>query len=105
MFRIFAPHATDFYKTGHIKQYPEGTRMVYSNFTCRADKLAKVLSITELSTGNPLSSARSGWDHLFTYKPGDTVKPRYFADACYGACASGIHFFIQRSKAVSYGRQ
>ena len=42
-FNIFPPHATDFYKTGHIKQYPAETRFVYSNFTCRADKLAKVL--------------------------------------------------------------
>lgn len=36
-------HATDFYKTGHIFQYPSDTRMVYSNFTCRADKFALVL--------------------------------------------------------------
>ncbi len=32
--------ATDFYKTGHIKQYPVGTELVYSNFTPRSDKLA-----------------------------------------------------------------
>lgn len=43
MFRIFPPHATDFYKTGHIRQYPKGTEFVLSNFTCRSDKLAKVL--------------------------------------------------------------
>ena len=41
--RIFPPHATDFYKTGHIRQYPAGTTLVYSNFTCRSDKLAPVL--------------------------------------------------------------
>ena len=41
--KIFPPHATDFYKTGHIRQYPEGTGMVYSNFTCRSDKWANVL--------------------------------------------------------------
>lgn len=35
--------ATDFYKTGHIKQYPEGTEFVYSNFTCRSDRHAAVL--------------------------------------------------------------
>lgn len=33
--------ACDFYKTGHRKQYPEGTNLVYSNFTPRSDKLAK----------------------------------------------------------------
>ena len=41
--RIFPPHATDFYKTGHIRQYPPGTSLVYSNFTCRSDRLAPVL--------------------------------------------------------------
>ena len=40
---IFPPHATDFYKTGHIKQYPEGTEYVYSNWTCRSDRWASVL--------------------------------------------------------------
>lgn len=33
----------DFYKTGHIYQYPEGTTEVYSNFTARSDRLAPVL--------------------------------------------------------------
>jgi nicotinamide phosphoribosyltransferase len=41
--RIFPLHATDFYKTGHIRQYPAGTSLVYSNFTCRSDRLAEVL--------------------------------------------------------------
>lgn len=36
-------HSTDFYKTGHHAQYPPGTEMVYSNFTCRADTHAAVL--------------------------------------------------------------
>lgn len=35
---------TDFYKTGHYKQYPKGTSLVYSNFTARSDNLAQVLS-------------------------------------------------------------
>lgn len=29
--------ATDFYKTGHIKQYPENTKLIYSNFTPRSN--------------------------------------------------------------------
>ena len=33
--------AIDFYKTGHIKQYPKGTTEVYSNFTARSDKYFK----------------------------------------------------------------
>ncbi len=41
--KMFPPHMTDFYKTGHIRQYPEGTTKVYSNFTCRSDKWAATL--------------------------------------------------------------
>lgn len=31
-------HACDFYKTGHLQQYPKGTESVYSNFTPRSVK-------------------------------------------------------------------
>lgn len=41
--KLFPPHLTDFYKTGHIRQYPTGTQYVYSNFTPRTDRLANVL--------------------------------------------------------------
>ena len=33
---LFPPHLCDFYKTGHIVQYPAGTTEVYSNFTARS---------------------------------------------------------------------
>lgn len=36
--KTYPAHNTDFYKTGHINMYPEGTELVYSNFTCRSDK-------------------------------------------------------------------
>jgi nicotinamide phosphoribosyltransferase len=29
---------TDFYKVGHIDQYPDNTQYIFSNFTCRSDK-------------------------------------------------------------------
>lgn len=35
--------ACDFYKTGHIAQYPDGTQQVYSNFTPRSSRLAQKL--------------------------------------------------------------
>ena len=38
--RLSPLHATDFYKVGHIRQYPAGTTLVYSNFTCRSDRLS-----------------------------------------------------------------
>lgn len=43
LIKMFAPHLTDFYKTGHIRQYPDSTEFVYSNWTCRSDKWASVL--------------------------------------------------------------
>ena len=33
----------DGYKLDHRRQYPEGTELVYSNFTCRSNKLAGLL--------------------------------------------------------------
>ena len=35
--------AIDFYKAGHIYQYPEGTNLVYSNMTARSAKHAQML--------------------------------------------------------------
>ena len=43
MFPIFAPHATDFYKTGHPFMFPDLIEELYGNFTPRGDKLARVL--------------------------------------------------------------
>lgn len=39
---IPAINMTDFYKTDHRRQYPEGTTKVYSNFTARISRLANV---------------------------------------------------------------
>jgi nicotinamide phosphoribosyltransferase len=38
MFKPSAIMATDFYKIGHVFQYPKGTTKVYSNLTARSDK-------------------------------------------------------------------
>lgn len=38
----FALTATDFYKVSHFLMYPEGTSLVYSNFTPRSSKLANM---------------------------------------------------------------
>lgn len=35
--------AIDYYKSGHIRQYPEGTTFVYANGTFRSSKLAKTI--------------------------------------------------------------
>ena len=38
-------HAADFYKTGHVIQYPPGTTAVYSNYTPRSSVHANVSSL------------------------------------------------------------
>ncbi len=38
--------AIDFYKTDHRRQYPKGTTEVYSNFTARSAKMARVIRET-----------------------------------------------------------
>lgn len=35
-------NSADFYKTGHIKQYPAGTTLIYSNLTPRSNKLSNL---------------------------------------------------------------
>jgi nicotinamide phosphoribosyltransferase len=37
--KIFPPHQIDFYKSGHIKQYPDKTDLVFSNLTPRASRI------------------------------------------------------------------
>jgi nicotinamide phosphoribosyltransferase len=39
---IFPPHQIDFYKSGHIYQYPKGTELVFSNFTPRSSRIKGV---------------------------------------------------------------
>jgi nicotinamide phosphoribosyltransferase len=41
--------AIDFYKADHRRQYPEGTTEVYSNFTPRSGRLAKLLYMDDVS--------------------------------------------------------
>lgn len=37
-FRLFGPHMLDSYKLSHADMYPDGTEVIYSNFTPRNDK-------------------------------------------------------------------
>lgn len=75
---------------------------------CRAES-AKVLSITSIENGRRLPKstlAHSDWDYTFTYRVGDTVRPRYpLSKDPNVTCASGIHFFTTRKEAVNYQRK
>lgn len=80
---IFAPHATDFYKTGHIRQYPKGTEYVYSNFTCRSDKWANTLPDFDHKVvffglqGVCQWLLIEAWNQSFFSQPKDEVLARY----------------------------
>lgn len=37
--------SNDFYKTGHIYQYPEGTETIYSNFTPRSSRIPEIKEV------------------------------------------------------------
>lgn len=81
--KLFPPHLTDFYKTGHKFQYPPGTEYVYSNFTCRSDKFASVLSDFDHKVvffglqGVCQWLLRDLWNQEFFSKPETGVVDRY----------------------------
>ena len=72
-------------------------------YKCRASE-AIVVAINDKNTGKALSSAKSNYDKNYVYTVGKVCRPKndYFAPSHHGACASGIHFFMQRSRAVLY---
>jgi len=67
---------------------------------CRAE-YAEVL---EIYRGKRLvKSATSQYDSSFTYKVGETVRPKSkFSEDWTEECASGIHFFITREEALDH---
>jgi hypothetical protein len=64
---------------------------------CRADK-AKVLKIH-----GGFAKVSSLHEKEFTYSAGDTLEPTFPYDKGAFACGSGIHFFQEKDKAISYG--
>lgn len=77
-------HCIDFYKSDHRRQYPEGTTLVYSNFTPRSDKLSPIP--THLFDGRVVSFGLQffikdflidAWNTEFFGKPKAAVVARY----------------------------
>ncbi len=81
--KIYPETATDFYKTGHLFQYPPGTSFVYSNFTCRNDRLATVLPDFDHKTvffglqGLCKWLLQDTWNQEFFNQPKEKVVARY----------------------------
>lgn len=81
--KLFAPHATDFYKTGHYRQYPSKTEFIYSNMTARSDRLAKMLPdfdhkvVVAGIQGTILWFICDLWDETFFDQPKAKVLRKY----------------------------
>lgn len=82
--KLFAPHLTDFYKTGHYRQYPEGTEYIYSNMTARSDRLARMMPasydhkvVVAGIQGTVAWMLRDLWNHTFFSQPKEQVLSRY----------------------------
>lgn len=81
--QVFTPNAIDFYKADHRRQYPDGTSLVFSNFTPRSDKLAKKSSFYDEKVvffGLQYfikSFLTENWNTEFFNKPKEDVVARY----------------------------
>lgn len=66
---------TDGYKTGHHRQYPEGTEVVYSNFTPRSNKYAPNGADHVVVFGNQMTMQQihESFDKYFFSQPKDIV--------------------------------
>ena len=80
----------------------EAKRLSATTRKCRCN-IAKVVAIQNIDgTDSGLSGVRSGYDHNFIYKVGETVIVDNFDDNRWNECSTGIHFFITREEAVDY---
>ena len=68
---------------------------------CRCDK-AKVLEIRHIETGKKVNSVCSNFDNTFIYKVGEIVSVDNFDDDRWNECSAGIHFFVNRERAIDY---
>lgn len=78
--------ATDFYKIGHINQYPEGTEQVYSNLTFRSAKLSSGVVLPDFDNkvvffglqGVVAWLLEDMWNSNFFTRPKDEVLLEYY---------------------------
>jgi len=68
---------------------------------CRVS-VAKVISIVDIETREPLNKIIGGWDESFIYKVGKLAKPDSFDSNIFTECSHGIHCFITKEEAIKY---
>ena len=78
---MFALHAKDSYKVGHIHQYPKGTTEIYSNLTARSGKYSNVKSegiiYIPLFNKFAVDYLINEWNNSFFNKPKEKVIHKY----------------------------
>ena len=80
----------------------ESKRLSATTRKCRCN-IAKVVAIQNIDgTDSGLLEVRSGYDHNFIYKVGETLSVDKFDSNRWNECSNGIHFFITREEAVNY---
>ena len=79
---------TDGYKTGHHQQYPEGTTLVYSNFTPRSNRYAPKGCDEVVSFGQQMvmKQIHEAFQRDFFSQPKDVVKLEYTKVVPSGYC-------------------
>lgn len=71
-------NATDFYKTDHRRQYPEGTEIVYSNMTARKSMLPNINQVVFFGLqGFIISRLQHGFNRDFFWRPKDNAVASY----------------------------
>lgn len=70
-------HFTDFYKVGHVFQYPEGTERVYSNLTPRASRIPGVDKVVFFGLQHFLRGMGDQLDGMFFNRPKHEVVDLY----------------------------
>lgn len=80
--KLFGPNATDAYKVNHANMYPDGTTLVYSNFTNRSDKLAQMTKDYDGKTvfvglQGALKEITEMWNESFFSQPKEASIKKY----------------------------
>ena len=83
-------------------EIPEDARRCSAiSIKCRCDK-AKVLSITNIESGEAVDVITNLNEKACVYKVGKMVYPDYFDDNRWNECSHGIHFFVNKQSAINY---
>lgn len=76
--QLFAPNLIDFYKTSHRVQYPNGTEMVYSNWTPRKSRDPNVKGVVQFGLQYCIKEyLLKNWNESFFFQPLNTVLAKY----------------------------